>query len=89
MTSAEFTESIAFDSLEPDPAAVTMGLIAQLCALMFNVHRDRKTKPRPYTAADFLPAPVVTEAEIEAQGRFSDVLSEMRASYAARMKGKN
>ena len=34
MTSREFTESLAFEHLEPDPAAVTMRLVGQLVTLM-------------------------------------------------------
>lgn len=57
MTSREFTESLAFEHLEPDPAAVTMRLVGQLLTLMANVHRDRTHKPLAYTLDDFIPDP--------------------------------
>lgn len=67
MTSREFTESMAFERLEPDPAATTMRLMGQLVTLMANVHRDVKHKPAPYTLDDFLPDPTgPTKAEREA-----------------------
>ena len=67
MTSREFTESLAFEHLEPDPAAATMRLVGQLLTLMANVHRDRTHKPVPYALDDFVPDPAApTRAEREA-----------------------
>lgn len=57
MSSREFTESLAFERLEPDPAAVTNRLLAQLLTLTANVNRDTKANPRPYSVDDFLPNP--------------------------------
>jgi hypothetical protein len=67
MTSREFTESMAFERLEPDPATVTMRLLGQLVTLMHNVHRDTKHKPVPYTYDDFVHDPTApSKAEREA-----------------------
>ena len=57
MTSREFTESLAFEHLEPDPAVMTMQLVGQLLTLYANVHRDTRSKPVPFTVDDFLPNP--------------------------------
>lgn len=89
MTSAEFTESLAFEQLEPDPAEVTMRLTAQLVAAFHNVYRDKRARPRPFSASDFLPAPVNAEAIAEDERQFNDVIAEMRAAYNARIKGTN
>jgi hypothetical protein len=53
MTSAEFTEAIAFDELEPDPAEVSMHLMAQLLAFMHN--NPLRQGEAPYVPDDFLP----------------------------------
>jgi hypothetical protein len=67
MTSREFTESLAFEKLEPDPATVTMRLLGQLVTLMHNVYRDKRHKPAPYTFDDFVHDPTApSKAEREA-----------------------
>lgn len=86
MSSAEFTESLAFEQLEPDPAQITVGLLAQLLALLANVNRDPKKRSEPYRAADFLPQPVLGRVELENQRRYDDTIAQMRANYAARMR---
>lgn len=57
MSSYEFAESLAFERLEPDPAEMTMRLLAGLLTLTANVHRDTKAKPVPYEVTEFLPDP--------------------------------
>jgi hypothetical protein len=83
MTSREFTESMAFEHIEPDPAATTMRLMGQLVTLMANVHRDVKHKPAPYTLDDFLPDPTAP-SKAEREARFADIM----AKYAAARKAK-
>lgn len=73
MTSREFTESLAFEHLEPDPASETVRLLGYLVTLMFNVHRDTKSKPQPYTLDDFMPNP------------YGPTKQERQAAYAATM----
>jgi hypothetical protein len=89
MTSAEFTESLAFEQLEPDPAEVTMRLIAQLVASFHNVYRDIRARPRPFSASDFLPPPINAEQIVEDERDFNVVIAEMRAAYASRQRGRN
>lgn len=84
MTSREFTESLAFEHLEPDPAATTMRLMGQLLTLMANVHRDTKRKPKPYTLDDFLPDPAVP-SKVEREARFDRIM----AAYAQARKAAN
>lgn len=81
MTSYEFSESLAFESLEPDPSEVTMRLVAELLMLMANVYRDRKSKPGPYTLDDFLPNPY-GPSKRERQTAFAATM----ASFAANSK---
>lgn len=83
MTSIEFTESLAFEQLEPDPAEVTMGLMAQLLALTANIHRDPKARREPYVPADFLPQQPPDEIEVENKRRYDDAIAQMRANYTA------
>jgi len=73
MTSAEFAESLAFEMLEPDPAEMTMHLVAALLTLTANVNRDTRTKPVPYTVDDFLPNP------------YGPSKAERQAAFAATM----
>ena len=84
MTSAEFTESLVFEQLEPDPAEVTMRLTARLLALLSNVYRDTKQHPEPFEAADFLPQPPLSRQDIENRRRYEEEMSRMRANYTAR-----
>lgn len=87
MTSAEFTESLAFEALEPDPAEVTMRLTAQLLALMANVHRDPNQRQDPYESSDFLPQPPDKNV-LENKRRYDDAIAQMRANYTARGLGR-
>lgn len=89
ISSAEFSEWIAYESLEPDPATWTMQLVAQLLALTANVHRDPRRQSRPYQPADFLPRPIESEADKAVNRQWVDVLAEMRAAYMQRSKKKN
>jgi hypothetical protein len=83
MTSREFTESLAFEHLEPDPATVTMRLVGQLLTLMANVHRDRTHKPAPYTLDDFIPDPTKpskAERQASVAAWLADVETRRRAA---------
>lgn len=66
MTSAEVTEAYAFERIEPDPADVSVRLLAQLLALFSNVYRDAKKHPEPFKPSDFLPRPVDAPQELTA-----------------------
>jgi hypothetical protein len=77
MTSVEFSESLAFERLEPDPAEMTMHLLAALVTMTANVHRDPKRKPQPYTVEDFLPNPYVP-SKAEREAKFERIM----AAYA-------
>jgi hypothetical protein len=52
MDSRELSSWMAYDRIE---ASRTDRLIATLCALMFNVHRDKSARPR--SAEDYLGLP--------------------------------
>lgn len=80
MTSAEFTEAMAFEQIEPDPAEVTQNLLAQLLALFANVYRERDEAP--YAPADFLPGG--DRRERLAQGMA--VMAQYAAHHAARRR---
>lgn len=86
MTSAEFTESLAFEELEPDPLRVMSGQLATLLALMHNVYRDTRSRPKPYEVADFLPRQIEGEKEVQEQRRWTDTLAEMRTAYTQRQR---
>ena len=86
MTSREFTESLAFERLEPDPATVTNRLLGQLLALMANVHRDPARKPQPYTLEDFLPNPYGPTRQ-EREAAFVAVLASF-AEHSKRRRGQ-
>lgn len=47
---------MAFAQLEPFGALAEDFRAGQICATLANVHRDSKTRPDPWTAADFMPA---------------------------------
>jgi len=53
MSSHEFSEWVAFYSLEPFGYAAEFAGHAQTSAVIANVHRSKDT--RPYKAADFMP----------------------------------
>lgn len=74
MTSREFTESLAFEQLEPDPAQETVRLLGQLLTLMANVHRDPKINPVGYTFDDFVPNPY-GPSKAERQQAFAAVMA--------------
>lgn len=80
MTSVEFTESLAFEQLEPDPSEVTMHLTAQLLALFHNVYRSR-SEPA-FVATDFLP-------DGDRSGRLARGTAVMSAFAAHASKRKN
>jgi hypothetical protein len=84
MTSLEFTESLAFERLEPDPAEKAVQLLAYLCALMANVHRDTKAKPSPFTVDDFLPDPYGPSKQ-ERQAAFAKTMAQFEANRKARL----
>ena len=81
MTSREFTESLAFEHLEPDPAGESVRLLGLLVTLMHNVYRDTKAKPVPYTLDDFLPDPY-GPTKAERQAKFARIM----AAYARARK---
>lgn len=72
MSAAEFEAHWSDAQLAPFDMELVVLMIAQLTALIANVHRNDKTKPKPFTASDFLPAcaPVpdapATAADVEA-----------------------
>lgn len=83
MSSAEFTESLAFERLEPDPAEMTMRLVAQLLTWYANVNRDTKRKPKPYEVEDFLPNPYA-RPRAERERRFAELMGEFHKARAER-----
>lgn len=85
MSSWEFAESIAFEMLEPDPARQAVVLLAELCLMYANTHRDAKSKPQPYTLDDFLPNPYApTKAEREAA--FAATMAEFARRRKERLR---
>lgn len=55
MSSAEFTEWLAYSTLEPFGEERADLRAATICAVTANQNRDRKRHPKPFTAADFMP----------------------------------
>jgi hypothetical protein len=55
MDSAEFSEWMAFERLEPFGGLHEELMAGQIAAVTANVHRDPKKQPEPFTAADFGP----------------------------------
>jgi hypothetical protein len=47
---------MAFHSLEPFGSGIEDFRAGQIAATLANVNRDSKTKPTPWSAADFMPA---------------------------------
>lgn len=56
MSSAEFSEWIEFESLEPFGAMHLEFIGGQVCSTVANVNRDPKHNPKPYAPDDFMPA---------------------------------
>lgn len=75
MTSWEFTESLAFEHLEPDPADESARLLGLLVMMYANQHRDARSHPTPYTFDDFVPNP------------YGPTKAERQAGFAAVMAG--
>lgn len=67
MDSAEFTEWLAFDAIEPLPDRRVEAYLAQLAQILVNVNRRADTPP--YALADFLlfrePPPPASPQELE------------------------
>jgi hypothetical protein len=84
LSSAEFTESLAFESLEPDPQEMTMHLVAALLVWYANVHRDTRAKPKPYTIDDFLPNPY-GPSRAEREAAFAKTMAQFERNRKARM----
>ena len=55
ISSAELTEWMAFYKMSPFGEARGDLRVAQLTALMANVHRDREKRPQPFEPVDFMP----------------------------------
>jgi hypothetical protein len=81
MTSREFTESLVFEQLEPDPAAETVRLLGILVTLMHNVNMRLFQRSRPFTYDDFVPNPYAP-SRMEREQSFAAVM----AGYAANSK---
>lgn len=75
MTSREFTESLVFERLEPDPATETVRLLGILVTLMHNVYRDEKRKVQPFTFDDFVPNPY-GPSKAEREEAFGRIMAE-------------
>lgn len=56
VTSAEMTEMMAFDQLEPFGSLADEFRLGQIAAVAANVNRNEERRPEPFTAADFMPA---------------------------------
>lgn len=55
-TSADITEMMAFEQLEPFGAIALQDAAGRICAATVNLHRDPKTTPEPLRARDFFPS---------------------------------
>lgn len=87
MTSAEFSESLAFERLEPDPAEATMRLLALLVTWYANVHRDTDRQPQPYSVDDFLPNPYI-RPRAEREKRFAEAMGQYAIGREERMAAR-
>lgn len=83
MTSREFTESLAFERLEPDPARETVRLLGLLVTMYANTHRDRDSKPVPYSFDDFVPNPY-GPSRAEREAAFAKTMAEFSAHAKTR-----
>lgn len=72
ISSAEFTEWLAFYQLEPFGPEAESWRAAMLASVLANVNRDPKVRRKPYTVADFMPEVPMT-------------VEEKRADLAARI----
>lgn len=72
ISSAEFTEWLAFYELEPFGDQVADMRHGTAAALLANVNRNGKEKPEPYRAADFIQWGELCEAEPEAEPTLLD-----------------
>lgn len=55
MDSAEITEWMAFERLEPFGGLHDELMLGQVAAVVANVNRNEKVRPEPFTPADFGP----------------------------------
>lgn len=55
MSSAEFTEWIAYAELEPFGGSIDDSKYGMLMAMIANIHRDSRKHPQAFAAHDFTP----------------------------------
>jgi len=55
MSSAEFSEWLAYDRIDPFGEGRADVRIGVLSALIANIHRNPKKRAEPYSAVDFMP----------------------------------
>jgi hypothetical protein len=67
VSSAEFTEWLAFYELEPFGDLVADMRHGTAAALLANVNRNAEARPEPYRAADFIQWGDLSEAQPEAE----------------------
>lgn len=89
MSSEEFTELMAYEAIEPEPAEVMTGLLAELLALFANVYRAQGEPA--YASGDFLPGgdrrgrlSAEMAARLTGQASGMAVMAEFAANHAAR-----
>ncbi len=87
MSATELTQWMAYAAIEPFGERRADLRIAQLCALIANVNRDRKRRPKPFSIEDFLlfREPVEREVRHDAKG-LRAALSALNAGF--KRKGK-
>lgn len=78
-------EWAAYEAIEP-PVEVRIDLgFATLAAMLANIHRDRKRRPEPFTAQDFLPK---WDREPTAAGRAKDKAEAARSKFVTIFGGQ-
>lgn len=89
MGSAEFTDWMAYDRLEPVGPRADRYLLAAVAALLANLREPRRRQA--YQPEDFMPGilsarPEPTQREVVTKGRA--IFSAIAAGQAARKRGK-
>lgn len=85
--SDEFAEWMAFSKVEPFGAEAEDRRFAVLATILANVNRDPKSKPEPFTEADFFPTFMTLRQRLEkvVQGPTEDVLQSKLTAWATLM----
>ena len=82
MRPSELGEFMALNAISPWTQWRDDFRVAQVCAILAEIHRDRKKRSQPYTERDFMLDYILDRAQ-----RDKDVSSRIRTAFGGRKRG--